>query len=62
MATKKVIRAWQKPQPKPKKCEKDGPYWLSKCDRPKWVVVHDGGPLFGIQKCEHCGGSWVWGD
>ena len=27
MATEKVIRAWQKQQPKPKKCEKDGTCW-----------------------------------
>lgn len=46
----------------PPKCEKDGSYWLSKCDNPKWVVVEDGGPLWGIQKCENCGGVWTWGD
>ena len=52
----------QEPQPKPKRCEKDGPYWLSKCDRPKWVTVCGEGSNWGIQKCESCGGSWEFGD
>jgi hypothetical protein len=62
MVTKEATRARQKPLSLPKKCEKDGYYWLSECDWPKVVVIYDGGPLFGVQKCENCGETWTWGD
>ena len=52
----------QKKHSNSKKCEKDGYYWISKCNSPKWVVLRDEGPLWGVQCCKNCGGIWTWGE